>query len=144
VIRPAGSGEDGSTLRAKEQVMPDQNLDIVRGAYESFSQGDVAAVLDIMADDVAWSVPPPLPQAAEARGRDEVGAFFERLGALWEGLALELDDFVASGDRVCVIGRGSGKVDGQEAAYGFVHAWTLADGKAVRFDEYAQPGPELL
>jgi ketosteroid isomerase-like protein len=144
VIRPGGCGEDGSTTRAKEPVMPDQNLDIVRGAYESFSRGDVAAVLDILADDIAWVVPPPLPQAGDAHGRDEVGAFFERLAGIWEGLDLDLADFVASGDRVCVIGRGSGKVEGREAGYGFVHAWTLADGKAVRFDEYAQPGPELL
>ena len=124
--------------------MSDQNLELVRGAYESFSRGDVPAVLAILADDIAWTVPPPLPQAADARGRDEVGAFFQRLGGIWEGLDLELADFVASGDRVCVIGRGSGKVGGQETGYGFVHAWTLADGKALRFDEYAQPGPELL
>jgi ketosteroid isomerase-like protein len=125
-------------------VVSDQNLDVIRGAYESFSQGDVPAVLGIMADDIAWTVPPPLPQATDAHGRDDVGAFFQRLGSLWQDLDLEIEDFVASGDRVCVIGRGSGKVDGQQAGYGFVHAWTLADGKAVRFDEYAQPGPELL
>ena len=124
--------------------MADQNLDTVRGAYEAFSKGDLPGVLAILADDIAWTVPPPLPQAVEASSRDEVAAFFERLGTLWEGLSLELEDFVASGDRVCVIGRGSGKVDGQEAGYGFVHAWTLANGKAVRFDEYAQPGPALL
>src|SRR2546423_756728 len=121
-------------------AMSDPNLELVRGAYESFSRGDVPAVLAILADDVAWSVPPPLPQAMDAHGRDEVGAFFERLGGIWDGLDLELADFVASGDRVCVIGRGSGKVDGHEADYGFVHAWTLADGKAVRFGEDAQPG----
>jgi uncharacterized protein len=124
--------------------MADQNLDTVRGAYEAFARGDVASVLEILDDDVAWTVPPPLPQATEVHGRDEAGAFFARLGELWEDLSLELDDFVASGDRVCVIGRGSGKVQGRQAGYGFVHAWTLADGKAVRFDEYAQPGPELL
>jgi hypothetical protein len=45
---------------------------------------------------------------------------------------------------VCVIGRGSGRVGGREASYGFVHAWTVEGGRAVRFDEYSQPGPELL
>jgi uncharacterized protein len=124
--------------------MSDQNVQLVQGAYESFARGDVPAVLGLLADDVAWSVPPPLPQAVDAHGRDEVGAFFERLVGIWEGLDIEVTDVVASGDRVCVIGRGSGKVDGEEAGYGFVHAWTLADGKAVRFDEYAQPGPGLV
>ena len=124
--------------------MSDQNVQLVQGAYEAFGRGDVPAVLGVLADDIAWSVPPPLPQAVEAHGPGEVGAFFERLGAIWEGLDIQVTDFVASGDRVCVIGRGSGKVGGQDAGYGFVHAWTLADGKAVRFDEYAQPGPGLV
>jgi ketosteroid isomerase-like protein len=124
--------------------MSDQNVQLVQGAYEAFGQGDVPAVLGVLADDIAWSVPPPLPQAVEAHGRDEVGAFFERLGSIWEGLDIQVTDFVASGDRVCVIGRGSGKVGGEDAGYGFVHAWTLADGKAVRFDEYAQPGAGLV
>jgi ketosteroid isomerase-like protein len=106
--------------------MSDQNLDVVKGAYEAFSRGDVPAVLGVLADDIEWKVPPPLPQAAEVHGRDEV------------------DDFVASGDRVCVIGRGSGNVDGSPAGYGFVHCWTLSGGRATRFDEYAAPGDELL
>jgi ketosteroid isomerase-like protein len=124
--------------------MSDGNLDLVRGAYEAFSRGDVPAVLGILSDDVRWTVPPPLPQAVETEGREEVGRFFERLAGIWADLDLELDDFVASGDRVCVIGRGSGKVDGQQTGYGFVHCWTIDGGRAVRFDEYAQPGPELL
>src|SRR5947207_7282179 len=112
--------------------MSDQNVGLVQGAYESFARGDVPSVLGLLAEDVAWSVPPPLPQAVDAHGRDEVGAFFERLGGIWEGLNIEVTDVVASGDRVCVIGRGSGKVGGEEAGYGCVHAWTLADAKAVR------------
>jgi uncharacterized protein len=124
--------------------MSDQNVELVQGAYEAFARGDVPAVLGLLADDIAWSVPPPLPQAVDAHGRDEVGSFFERLVGLWDGLDIQVTDIVASGDRVCVIGRGSGKVGGVDAGYGFVHAWTLADGKAVRFDEYAQPGPGLV
>jgi ketosteroid isomerase-like protein len=124
--------------------MSNGNLDLIRGAYEAFSRGDIPSVLAILSDDVQWTVPPPLPQAVEARGPDQVGAFFERLGAIWEGLDLDLDDFVASGNRVCVIGRGSGRVGGREAGYGFVHAWTVENDRAVRFDEYSQPGPGLL
>jgi ketosteroid isomerase-like protein len=101
-------------------------------------------VLAILADDIEWKVPPPLPQAVEAHGRDEVGRFFERLVGIWQDFSVDVEDFVASGDRVCVIGRGSGKVDGEQAGYGFVHCWTLSGGRAQRFDEYASPGPELL
>jgi ketosteroid isomerase-like protein len=124
--------------------MADGNLELIQGGYEAFGRGDVGAVLGIMADDVEWNVPAVLPQGGHARGKDEVGGFFERLLSIWQDLNLDIEDFVASGDRVCVIGRGSGKVDGTETGYGFVHAWTVRDGRAVRFDEYADPQPELL
>ena len=124
--------------------MADQNVDIVRGAYDSFSRGDVPGVLDMLSDDIEWNVPPPLPQAMEAHGRDDVGRFFERLGSVYDGIDIQVEDLVASGDRVCVIGHGSGKANGRDVDWGFTHCWKLADGKAVRFDEYAQPGQALL
>ena len=124
--------------------MSDKNLELVQGAYEAFGRGDIPAVLSALADDISWKVPPPLPQAAEVRGHEEVGQFFERLTGIWQDFNVEVDDFVASGDRVCVIGRGSGKVDGEQAGYGFVHCWTIEGDRASRFDEYVSPGPELL
>src|SRR4051794_1981806 len=68
VIRAGREGESPSTLQSKEQPMADQNLDTVRGAYEAFGRGDVPGVLETLADDIAWEVPPPLPQAGGAHG----------------------------------------------------------------------------
>jgi ketosteroid isomerase-like protein len=123
--------------------MADGNLERIQSGYEAFGRGDIGAVLDILADDIDWNVTEVLPQGGHLHGKDEVSGFFERLPSVWEGLSLDIDDFVASGDRVCVIGRGSGTHDGAQMSYGFVHAWTLADGDATRFDEYADPPPEL-
>ena len=119
--------------------MSDQNAETVRGAYESFARGDVEGVLGLLADDVEWTVGPPLPQAMEAHGRDDVGRFFQKLGSTYQELEVEPEDYVASGDRVCVVGNAHGKSDGREVAYGITHVWRLADGKAVSFDEYSLP-----
>jgi ketosteroid isomerase-like protein len=123
--------------------MADGNLELIQSGYEAFGRGDIQAVLDILSDDVEWNVTEVLPQGAHLRGKEDVGGFFQRLGGIWEGLNIEVDDFCASGDRVCVIGRGSGSVEGKQTGYGFVHAWTVRDGAAVKFDEYADPAPEL-
>ena len=123
--------------------MADGNLERIQSGYEAFGRGDIPAVLDIFADDIDWNVTEVLPQGGQLHGKDEIGGFFERLPTIWEGLSLDVDDFVASGDRVCVIGRASGTHDGKQMSYGFVHAWTLSDGDATRFDEYADPPPEL-
>jgi ketosteroid isomerase-like protein len=123
--------------------MADGNLELIQRGYEAFGRGDIAAVLDILSDDVDWNVTEVLPQGGRLRGKEEVAGFFERLGGIWQDLNLEIEDFCASGDRVCVIGSGSGSVEGKQTGYGFVHAWTVRDGAAVKFAEYADPAPEL-
>jgi ketosteroid isomerase-like protein len=123
--------------------MAEGNLELIQGGYEAFGRGDIPAVLGILSDDVVWNVPDVLPQGMQVRGRDQVVGFFEKLGSVWDGLQLDIEDFVASGDRVCVIGKASGTHDGRQTGFGFVHAWTVRDGAAVGFDEYADPAPDL-
>ena len=123
--------------------MAEGNLELVQGAYEAFGRGDIPAVLGILSEDVHWSVPELLPHGTHVHGRDEVGGFFEKLGASWTDFGIDLDDFAASGERVFVTGKASGTHDGKETGYGFVHAWIVRDGAAVSFDEYIDPAPEL-
>jgi uncharacterized protein len=120
------------------------NVEMVRGVYEAFGRGDIPAVMENFTDDIEWHVPEPLPQAGDAHGPEEVVQFFQRLGDIWSGFQVEADDIVASCDRVYVIGRASGEVDGTQTGYGFVHCWTVSDGSLSRFDEYVDPGPDLL
>ena len=125
--------------------MSSDNVELLRSAYDAFGRGDIPAVLAILDENIAWRAPELLPQAMPASGRDDVARFFERLASTWQDFGLEIDDLVASGDRVCAIGRAKGTLlDGRQASYGFVHAWTVRDGVCVRFDEYVDPSPELI
>ncbi|HEX8075629.1 MAG TPA: nuclear transport factor 2 family protein [Thermoleophilaceae bacterium] len=124
--------------------MSEDNVARVRELYDSFGRGDIPAILDALAEDIHWNVPEVLPHGMHVHGRDGVGEFFQKLGSLWEGLSLDLGDFVASGDRVCVIGTATGKLEGSETSYGFVHAWTVRDGTPVAFDEFADPDPSIV
>ena len=124
--------------------MADSNLELVQSGYEAFGRGDIPAVLEILSEDIEWSVPEILPHGMKTRGRDGVGGFFQNLGSTWEGLNVEVDDFVASGDRVVVLGRASGSLNGVQTGYGFVHAWKVADGAAVTFDEYVDPPRDVI
>ena len=124
--------------------MAEDNVALLRGTYEAFGRGDIPAVMQSFADAITWKVPAALPTGGNAKGPEEVGQFFQRLGDTWDDFQIEVGDFVASGDRVCVLGRAQGKLDGTQAGYGFVHCWTVRDGKCTDFDEYVDPGPELL
>jgi ketosteroid isomerase-like protein len=124
--------------------MSSDNVELMRGTYEAFGRGDIAAVIGVMDENISFNVPAVLPQAMPVDGRGDVGGFFEKLGATWQDFDLQIDDFCASGDRVCVIGRAGGKLDGVAARYGFVHSWIIRDGVCVRFDEYVDPSPEIV
>jgi ketosteroid isomerase-like protein len=36
--------------------------DVIRHAYDAFGRGDIPAVIEVLADDVDWSLPDLLPQ----------------------------------------------------------------------------------
>ena len=124
--------------------MSNGNVELLKGAYEAFGRGDIPAVLAVLDENVEWSVPSAVPHGKSVRGRDEVAGFFQNLVSLWSDFGIEIEDYCASGDRVCVIGRADGKFGDTKTGYGFVHAWTMRDGVAVRFDEFVDPDAELL
>lgn len=124
--------------------MANDNVELVQRAYEAFGRGDIPGVMAVFAPDITWKVPTVVPHGGRAKGQEEVGRFFERLVSMWEDFGLDFKDFVASGDRVCVIGRATGRFNGAQTGYGFVHCWTIQDGVCTDFDEYVDPAPELL
>ena len=120
------------------------NVEMVQGAYEAFGRGDIPGLMANFADDIEWHSPEPLPQHMDVRGPEDVGQFFKSVSDNWSDFQVDLDDICASGDRVCAIGHAAGKLDGGDAEYGFVHAWTVRDGKLARFDEYVAPSGALI
>ena len=119
--------------------MSKDNTELLQSMYEAFGRGDIPTVLAGLDENVAWHTPDVLPHSIPVSGRADVPAFFQKLASTWGDFNLDIDDICASGDRVCVIGRAGGKLDGDQTGYGFVHAWTVRDGACVRFDEYVDP-----
>jgi ketosteroid isomerase-like protein len=122
------------------------NAEIVRSAYGSFREGDIAGVMGVLADRVEWDVTAVLPQGGSWRGREGAGEFFEELGSHWADLTLEIEQLLSDGDHVVAIGRAAGRLreHGDAAAgYAFVHVFTVVDGAVARFREWADPDEEL-
>jgi ketosteroid isomerase-like protein len=120
------------------------NADVVNGAYESFGRGDIPGVVEAVDEGVQWDSTESLPQGGSYSGEDGVVSFFEAVGGAWQGLEVEIEDLLESGDQVVAVGRGQGELKGSgPAGYDFVHVFTLSDGKIVRFREYAAPDKNL-
>jgi ketosteroid isomerase-like protein len=120
--------------------MSEQNKSIVERAYNSFKIGNIEALLDLMADDVSWSLPEmeAVPFAGKRTGRASVSEFFAIVGASQESLRFEPRELIAEGDRVVALGSYDWRVkaNGREFGGDFAHVWTIRDGKVTNFQEY--------
>jgi ketosteroid isomerase-like protein len=127
------------------------NAATVAAIYEAFARGDVPAVLDRLADDVAWEqwtdnfaqragVPDLLPR----RGRDDVAGFFGLIAA-WTVLDFAVLDVVGSGRQVVAEVRasfalpGGGRFSDEE-----LHLWTFGeDGRVTRLRHYCDTAKHI-
>lgn len=119
--------------------------DIINGLYGAFAQGDIPTIVAMVAEDVDWRVPENLPHGGAFHGRDGVLRFFQGLGEAWDELELTRDVLMSDGDRVLAVVSIHGllRSSGQQSGYRSVHAWTVRDDAAVRFEEYVDAPVDL-
>jgi ketosteroid isomerase-like protein len=114
------------------------NVETVQAIYEAFGKGDVPAILDRLADDVAWDQDAPsygVPIYEPGTGREHATRFFEALQDR-EFQRFEPTNFLAGGDQVAVTIdlEATVKATGKTAKALEIHLWTFGeDGKVSRF-----------
>ena len=115
-------------------------VDLVKRSYVSFTNGDLDSVLRDLHPEIEWHQAQGLPHGGLHRGIDDVRRnIFEPLDASWwEGFTADPDEFLEAGDQVVVLGRyrGIAKESRKQLDVPFVHIWTVAGGKAVRFRQF--------
>ena len=113
------------------------NAKVIETAYAAFGRGDIPALMGLLTDDVEWVSPRTLPHGGEYHGPSEVLQFFEKIGAAWDPLALEIDQVDEVGDLVVGVVRAKGILRGGEpTGYGAVHVFRVSGDKIVSFHEY--------
>lgn len=115
-------------------------MDMVQQAYQSVKAGDVQSLLNLLAEDVQWQLPEMenVPFAGTWHGREQVGQFFSTVVQTQDVIEFELEEFIAQGDKVVVLGRFSQRVKSTDriSASAWAHVWTVKDGKVIHFREY--------
>jgi uncharacterized protein len=113
------------------------NVAVVQETYEAVGRGDIPAVLDLLTDNVEWTLqgPSAIPFAGTRCGREGVAEFFSLVGENLEFEQFEPRDFVAQGDSVAVLGyeRSLIKPTGRTLEQEWAHVYTLRDGKIAKF-----------
>jgi ketosteroid isomerase-like protein len=123
-------------------VVSAANVATVKAIYEAFGSGDIPGAIERMSPDIEWNEADDFPYAD---GNPYIGpqaileGVFARIGGEWDGFAANVEELLDAGDTVVALGRYSGtyKTTGKPQDTQFVHVWRLKDGKAARFQQYA-------
>jgi len=117
-----------------------ENIAVVKQGYNNFRSGDIAGLIEQMAEDVVWQLPDieGVPLAGVRHGRDGVAEFFSTLARDQEAIDFDPREFIAQNDKVVALGnyRWLIKETSREFQTDFVHIFTIRDGKIAGFREH--------
>lgn len=115
-------------------------LQLVQQTYQAFGQGDVITMLSAMTEDFEWDsrYPAVVPLAGRWQGHAGVLNLLKTIGETVDVLAFEIQQFVAEGGAVVVLGydESRAKATGRVYHNDWVHIWTVQDGKLSRVRTY--------
>ncbi len=118
--------------------MSQQNVDLVRSAYEAFGRGDTETVGSLLAE-TEWHEAEGMPYGGTYTGAEAIfGNVFGPITQDVEGFTAGPDEILDAGEeKVVSLGRYGGRGSNGAVDVPFAHVWTVRDSKIVRFDQYA-------
>lgn len=128
-------------------------LKTVEGIYEAFSRGDVPAILEVLAEDVAWeawadnsAAKAAVPWLVERHGRKGAAEFFALAGSQLKILHFRVLSIMTGANQAAV----EFVIEAEVAATGKryrdeeIHLWTFnAEGKVTRLRHYTDTAKHI-
>jgi ketosteroid isomerase-like protein len=109
------------------------NLELARNAVAAFNRRDVAALVEMVAEDFEWVTWTGTVEPTVYRGTEGLARYF-RDADVWEVLNLDIQEFRDLEDRLFVIGtfhaRGGGS--GAEVRVPYYSAFFVSEGRLAR------------
>jgi ketosteroid isomerase-like protein len=127
--------------------MSQENVELVRQAYEAWNRGDVGSVLEILDLDIEWNTSDVFfDQPHSYHGRSAwQGEFLPELMETFEAYRAEPEELIDAGEQVVALVRvgATGRSSGAEGMARVGHVVTVRGGRITRFTEYKEAGDAL-
>ena len=117
--------------------MSQENVEIVRAAFQAWNAEDMDALRELYDPKVSWRPPPDWPEPGPYVGRDAVMRQLEQLRQTWDADTQDpIDDFIDAVDRVVVrfVWRGAGR--GPESNVELTGVYTMRKGKLFAIEHF--------
>jgi uncharacterized protein len=126
--------------------MSQENVEMVRRAYEAYSRGDIDGAVSDFAPDCRYTAAGLIPDRTGVfHGPEGYKEFIGWVRSEFDDVQAEVDELVDAGDTV-VVGatlRGRGRQSGARAKFTFWQVWTMQNGKFARGQGFASPAEAL-
>ena len=111
----------------------DENVAIMRRAYEAFNTGQIETLNEIFDDSIVWHLPGRSSMANDYQGRDATFAYFGQIGQETGGtFQAELQQLFAGDDgRVIGLQRSTADRGGKHLDVGNCIVFQLTDGRVT-------------
>jgi|SRR5262245_283864 len=121
--------------------MSEENVEIIRRAYEDWNRGDLASAMDLVAPEFEYvtSGDFAVGDTGTFRGPEGFRGFLERFWEEFEGVHAEAEELIESGDSVLAVitYSGRGKQSGAEVNLNAFQLWTLRNRMIIRGQGFA-------
>ena len=119
--------------------MSQENVEIVRRAFEAYVRGDLDDAYSYLHPEIEFHTYADSPQAGVYRGRDAVREYNDDLFGQFESLRVEAEEFVDAGDHVIVVSTQHAVPKGgrQEIDVRMAELWTVRDELIVERHSYS-------
>ena len=109
----------------------DENVDVMRRAYEAFNTGDIETLTGLFDESCVWHLPGRSSMAKDYESRDATLAYFGEIAEKTGGtFRADLQQLLAGDDdRVVGIQRSTGERDGKRLDVGNCIVFELKDGR---------------
>jgi ketosteroid isomerase-like protein len=117
--------------------MSQENVEVVRRAFEVWNAGDMDTLRELLDPGIIWRGPEGWPEPGPYAGREAVMRELEQLRETWDTDSFELiGDFIDAGDRVAerFIWRGAGY--GPESNIEMTGVYTVRKGRMVAMEHF--------
>ena len=125
--------------------MGEADVETLRRGYAALNRGDLSVVLELLDAEIEWHEPAASLEGGAHRGRDSFERFLRGWLESFDGFRVEPERVVERGDELVVVVHqtGMGRSSGLPVETRLAHVWTVADGKAVRWEAVADPEEAL-
>lgn len=118
----------------------EKNILLVKQAYSDYLKGDIPASVDWFTEDAEFIQPggSEVPLPGIYHGREQIAWFVSNLLTMVEFTDYELQEFIAKGDQVIVLGHYEGRFrsSGKTFASDWVHVFKIDNGKISQYQVY--------